>query len=878
MQKTLLIIATIATWSCYASVWSDIISPDHGITISNTFETTVAFAGFTIATNSTLDLGSVMSRESINHNIFTLYDLIMRDKLSYTTSGLIPVRNFRSIVEIAALLTNSTAMTNAFIPTAGGTMLGPLNMGGNIITNIQDLYVDEHTIYYGGKPIEDEYKIPQTAVTAVWSTVYDWIQGCGSPGLIAGGEISYDTGSDKICISNGFGIFQGEPRDFTTSNVKRIKWFSWTNTCFTLPVGTTQYVYAQKTSGHPHIGIQDVDEEPTYFKWQLYRVHLEESGRTPYFFETYPDLKSYAIRDNVRLINVRNVQIGDGLNVSFATNFFHGGAGHVYLGNNKREVEAWNSDTPGNDFDAYYCTNSDYNVWVEIETNQLDNTYFNDAYTNLVASTNGAFLCHWLYWNTKNEPSIIYGKGQYDTLDAVRLEPTPSLTPAHFSQFCLLVCQVITTNGAENPIEIRTSGNFISGSATANSHSGLSDLTADDHPQYVNVNGIRPMTGNLNIGDHDITNVHNIIIGSNIDSNSYFTILQTMASGGRGCCAYMWGTNPPGQNVAVGPVWSGRRARGTKETPVAVSNDDVLVSLAARGHDGTSWSELSDGQIACNALEPFTATAHGTYWAIKTTGTGTTSRIERMRVDQWGIHGAGTFVTNVDAATLNGFTLAEIQAYGLAYYVYGSTNGPIIGTKLATLHPATGLDEFMSSVTNIPDNTLAGRASIPFSETPKQLHEGGMAKIILTLAVEGTSAVHNMRGVCLVYDDQTNLVNRFNGETLNVLVASRRENTFPVLITNNVTLVENNYFLAFGFEFINGWESDTELIKVYSQDGAYTRIELREPAAGVYALQSDLNTAITSCNASNNAQQIQINRLIVSNITEKFLLNPRPIH
>lgn len=37
-------------------------------------------------------------------------------------------------------------------------------------------------------------------------------------------------------------------------------------------------------------------------------------------------------------------------------------------------------------------------------------------------------------------------------------------------------------------------------------HSGLSELTSDDHPQYLLVNGARMMAGDLNMGGHDITN------------------------------------------------------------------------------------------------------------------------------------------------------------------------------------------------------------------------------------------------------------------------------------------------------------------------------------------------------------------------------------
>ena len=40
--------------------------------------------------------------------------------------------------------------------------------------------------------MREDAEIPQSVNTAVWSTINDWIQGVGSPGIINGGNLSYD--------------------------------------------------------------------------------------------------------------------------------------------------------------------------------------------------------------------------------------------------------------------------------------------------------------------------------------------------------------------------------------------------------------------------------------------------------------------------------------------------------------------------------------------------------------------------------------------------------------------------------------------------------------------------------------------------------------
>ena len=93
MKKILFLL--LISFTCFATVWEDLSSPDNPLTIQNNFEKPYSLLGRNIATNGTLNLGKYFSREQINSAIHTIYKDINSGKLSYTLSGLLPVRNWR---------------------------------------------------------------------------------------------------------------------------------------------------------------------------------------------------------------------------------------------------------------------------------------------------------------------------------------------------------------------------------------------------------------------------------------------------------------------------------------------------------------------------------------------------------------------------------------------------------------------------------------------------------------------------------------------------------------------------------------------------------------------------------------------------------------
>lgn len=66
------------------------------------------------------------------------------------------------------------------------------------------------------------------------------------------------------------------------------------------------------------------------------------------------------------------------------------------------------------------------------------------------------------------------------------------------------------------------------------------------------------------------------------------------------------------RGYASGPVMHGYRANGTKASPTAAANGDLLYGIGSRPHDGTGWSDHSTAAFHWIARENITPTAQGT--------------------------------------------------------------------------------------------------------------------------------------------------------------------------------------------------------------------------------------------------------------------------
>lgn len=104
-----------------------------------------------------------------------------------------------------------------------------------------------------------------------------------------------------------------------------------------------------------------------------------------------------------------------------------------------------------------------------------------------------------------------------------------------------------------------------------------------------------------------------------------------------------------------GPGITGRKARGTASSPAAVQTNDYLLALAGRGYGSTGFTGSNVGLLGFIAAENHTDSAQGTTFVLGTTPIGSTSRVERMRIDSTGL------VTINNSLTVNGDFIPSSQ-------------------------------------------------------------------------------------------------------------------------------------------------------------------------------------------------------------------------
>jgi hypothetical protein len=141
-----------------------------------------------------------------------------------------------------------------------------------------------------------------------------------------------------------------------------------------------------------------------------------------------------------------------------------------------------------------------------IPNNQYDNG------TDLTAVPAGKYVKHTIYCGGAGSNTRYFmtlGKSLYDTLALAEQAPlpAPNTAPEGIPPIAAIITQEGRTNIAQI-LDVRprlgVANAAISGSSI---HGDMLGLAADDHKQYLLVNGTRAMTGPINMGNNAITNV-----------------------------------------------------------------------------------------------------------------------------------------------------------------------------------------------------------------------------------------------------------------------------------------------------------------------------------------------------------------------------------
>ena len=162
--------------------------------------------------------------------------------------------------------------------------------------------------------------------------------------------------------------------------------------------------------------------------------------------------------------------------------------------------------------------------WVDAAVNTINNTQ-RDTPTGLVNLTAGYFIKHALFLvgdEGIERYMLVMGQSQYATLVEAETAELP-LPPTSFSDSVVLIAAFVVQQGV-GPIAQVHDHRPVVGSkspmmSAAATHGNLLGLASDDHPQYLLVNGMRPMAGNIAMGGFSITNV-DLVDGVDISAHA----------------------------------------------------------------------------------------------------------------------------------------------------------------------------------------------------------------------------------------------------------------------------------------------------------------------------------------------------------------------
>lgn len=161
----------------------------------------------------------------------------------------------------------------------------------------------------------------------------------------------------------------------------------------------------------------------------------------------------------------------------------------------------YKSSTPGN--------------WIfGTDTNIVLNDKYDNGSGTLVNTTAGYYVKHNLFLvkNGIERYFLLIGQAEHSTLNAAANASNPT-KPSFFKDSVVLIASIITQQGNNTFTQLadeRPRPTFAgSGTLGVTVHSALSGLSANDHPQYLLKAG-DTMSGNLNMGGNQITNVGNV--------------------------------------------------------------------------------------------------------------------------------------------------------------------------------------------------------------------------------------------------------------------------------------------------------------------------------------------------------------------------------
>ena len=318
----------------------------------------------------------------------------------------------------------------------------------------------------------------------------------GSPmGVMEGGNIT--TGSNfDITVASGFGYVQDA---IDAAIYKRI---DWVNGNLTLTANSNNYIYLTSAEVLTAAGSLPNNETNIILgRVVTNNTTIELIDQAPYNGEHMSNKLSTFNREALGPVYAAGSTVTEDatpfkLDVTAGTYFFS-------------ENKFTPVGTSSINLTQYYPSAS---TWARYTSSVVPNNLYASAST-LAPLSASAYTKHTVYGvgeGIDEKYFLVINSNQYSTLVAAENANLPSI-PSYFNDGVVALAAVYVQSGSANITQIQdirpTIGFRAAGVNASSVHGNLLGLNADDHTQYLLVNGARAMAGDLSLAGNNITNV-----------------------------------------------------------------------------------------------------------------------------------------------------------------------------------------------------------------------------------------------------------------------------------------------------------------------------------------------------------------------------------
>jgi hypothetical protein len=397
--------------------------------------------------------------------------------------------NTRAIVQGARFVGNVNngvcdSATGVFLVSAAADDVKLVAVPGTKLSGLIQTLAGTETLLAG----DVNYSYPNGTSLSLEEYLHEF----GSTGLAYGGEVTV-AGPLSVNVAAG----EGYCSRIAQHDIENVEWSAVAGLALT--DNAINYVYYDEASASVTASVASPGSSDI-----LLATVVAQSGAIKYLHKTRNVLYQPEQTLHDYLVHTRRIIWSSGLAVSAGSGplKFNVASGSYYVATELISV----SGAADAQFWYYYGPGSTSQV--PGLQSVLDNTQY-DNYGVLTAMTAGWFRADTIIITSDNVVSVVYGTRQFATQaeaeDPSNAQPIPDfLSPTGCYTFLAIVQQGA---GIVSFFDVRSGGvSGPGGGSGTNNHSALLNLLADDHPQYLRTDGVRAMTGPLDVGGNGIVN------------------------------------------------------------------------------------------------------------------------------------------------------------------------------------------------------------------------------------------------------------------------------------------------------------------------------------------------------------------------------------